>query len=386
VLSAHAPAGFKAAPAAVEERANRSARHLGALLSLLGGRQRAEAERARTFALLDASDEFQRNLDQSALHRAICERAMEVTGAARATFVIWDGEAGTGIVAAATDYQRVRPGVELSPLSLVARACADRQRMSFDDAEGIPDARLFWDGEGSGRILSLCIVPLMQDQHTIGALVVEGTDARHLGPDAAGTLALLATVAVPSLDASRKLRAESARASTDSLTGVANRRAFDERLAHLFASADRYGGGAALILADIDHFKKVNDTHGHDAGDVVLRQVAQTIARSVRSIDLAARYGGEEIAILLPRTGVIGARELAERLRKEIESRAIVVKGVEIRVTASFGVASYPESAQTRESLFTTADSALYEAKACGRNQVKCAREIEGGIGLVELS
>ena len=134
----------------------------------------------------------------------------------------------------------------------------------------------------------------------------------------------------------------SKRARTDPLTGLANRRHFDEQLRRVVAETDRFGGTCSLILVDLDHFKEVNDQYGHDAGDAVLRHVASVLGDAVRTVDLCARYGGEEIGILLPQTSQAGALELGERLRATLERRPTRYGGQPIRVTASFGVATYP--------------------------------------------
>lgn len=366
-------------------RVARLSAHMGLLLELLEARHRAETEGARTSVLLSAVDDFQRNLDQQALHRSICERAREVSGAVRATFVSWNPEDDRGEVTSSTNYERVRPGMAISAGSLVAEACRTRQRISVPNVPHPARTPIFAEQEVRIRIGSLAIVPLVHEHQTVGAVVVEAAHRDAIGAEEAATLALLGTVAVPSLEASRRLRAESERAFTDTLTGLANRRAFDERLAHVLNTIDRYGGSVSLILADVDHFKRVNDGYGHDAGDEVLKAIGQTVGHSVRAIDLAARIGGEEIAILLPKTGLEGARELAERLRREVANRAVPVRDYELRVTASFGVACYPETTRDQRSLYTSADAALYEAKAAGRNQVKCARQHEGSESFIEV-
>ena len=385
-VSVFAASGVALDRKAARTRAGRLAQQMGLLLELLEARHRAETEGARTGTLLRAAEDFQRNLDQPALHRAICDRALEVTNAVRATFVTWDPEDESGTVAAATDYERVRPGMPVSEASLVAEACRTRQRISVPNVPAEARTRIFADQEGRSRIGSLAIVPLVHEHRTVGAVVVEAAQPDAIGGEEAGTLALLATVAVPSLEAARRLLVESERAFTDQLTGLANRRAFDERLEHVLNTIDRYGGSVSLILVDIDHFKRVNDSYGHDAGDEVLRAVAQVIAASVRTIDLAARFGGEEIAILLPKTGLDGARDLAERLRRQIASTSVPIRGGDVRVTASFGIACYPETSDDRRVLFTNADAALYEAKASGRNQVKSARQHEGSPSFIEMA
>ena len=163
------------------------------------------------------------------------------------------------------------------------------------------------------------------------------------------------------------------RARTDQLTGLWNRRHFDEEIKRVRMQAQRKPEPCSLVIADVDFFKKVNDTYGHDAGDAVLKAVAQTFRENVRELDVCARFGGEEIAVLLPATPAAGALELAERLRHALEQRVIRHAAREIRVTASFGVASFPETARSWDALFGGADKALYEAKRDGRNRVKSA-------------
>jgi diguanylate cyclase (GGDEF)-like protein len=125
------------------------------------------------------------------------------------------------------------------------------------------------------------------------------------------------------------------------------------------------------LLIDIDHFKKVNDTHGHPAGDAVLRGVAAVARAQARETDLVARYGGEEMAVVLPETDAAGARTIAERLRAAVEGTAHATEHGTLRVTISVGVATWPGGGQTAEELLTTADRALYRAKQTGRNRVE---------------
>jgi diguanylate cyclase (GGDEF)-like protein len=154
---------------------------------------------------------------------------------------------------------------------------------------------------------------------------------------------------------------------------LANRRRFDESLQRELSHSDRFGHPVSLVLVDIDHFKRVNDSHGHDAGDAVLRAVARMLSDGVRTVDLCARFGGEELAILLPQTTAAGAFELADRLRRRIAGRPVRYNDSEIAVTASFGVASYPDLVPSRDGLFQAADAALYDAKHGGRNCVRSA-------------
>ncbi len=195
--------------------------------------------------------------------------------------------------------------------------------------------------------------------------------------DLAATVAELNRARADLLDRNREIAAANQRLTAlsyeDGLTGIANRRHFDETLKSEWARASRLNGPIALILADIDHFKSLNDSQGHQEGDDCLRRVAATLARQVRrTSDLAARVGGEEFAILLPGTSLEGALALAEAARAEIEAQRLP-HGLSPHgcVTASFGVAAKIASSVIRlEDLVAEADAALYRAKSSGRNRV----------------
>jgi diguanylate cyclase (GGDEF)-like protein len=160
-------------------------------------------------------------------------------------------------------------------------------------------------------------------------------------------------------------------AVTDELTGLFNRRRFQEAMATEVERAKRFGQPLGLVLLDLDDFKAVNDTHGHQQGDLVLREVARVLRDTSREIDEPARYGGEELAVVLPGTDLEGAYNLAERVRAGIEELSLPLlegDGV-LRVTASFGVATLPGSADDMRGLVSAADEALYRAKRAGKNR-----------------
>ncbi len=159
--------------------------------------------------------------------------------------------------------------------------------------------------------------------------------------------------------------------SIDPLTHLYNRRYFMGALASEFERTVRYDPPLAFVMVDIDHFKTLNDTYGHQAGDDVLRGMGELIRQQVRASDIPARYGGEEFCVLLPETPVEGAREFAQRLRLAVEARGFPAQGQHLRCTVSIGVASCPSPrVSDEEDLIRLADEALYEAKSAGRNRV----------------
>ncbi len=160
-------------------------------------------------------------------------------------------------------------------------------------------------------------------------------------------------------------------ASTDSLTHLKNRRAFFESGAQMLSHAKRRKGDLSAIIADIDHFKRINDTHGHDVGDQVLVSVARNLASLGRGEDVVARLGGEEFAILLPDTNRLGAAVFAERARAGIERERLIFGGTMVRITASLGIASYGiDATGDINELLRVADRRLYLAKQSGRNRI----------------
>lgn len=164
-------------------------------------------------------------------------------------------------------------------------------------------------------------------------------------------------------------------AITDGLTGLANRKAFDEQMNRMCREAKKSGKGFSLILIDIDHFKAFNDTYGHQVGDQVLRLVAMTLINEVKGQDMAARYGGEEFAIILPGTNIEAAKAVAENLRKAVEQKEVLnrITGENLgQITVSLGVAQFYQT-ESSEELIRRTDMALYAAKDQGRNKVSLA-------------
>ncbi len=167
-------------------------------------------------------------------------------------------------------------------------------------------------------------------------------------------------------------------ATYDMLTGLLNRRVFMERANHLFNIALREAEGFSIIIIDIDHFKKINDSHGHAVGDQALENFGKILRSTLRKSDLACRYGGEEFALFLPKTSADKAESFSERLHRLIKEKRMKHDGIPIKYTLSIGIVSYPQTrANAVEGLLNMADRALYRAKETGRNRTVCYREGE---------
>ena len=211
-------------------------------------------------------------------------------------------------------------------------------------------------------------VPLIYQKRFMGVLMVRSDDPTRVWQE--NEILLLRTVAdqvTVAVNHARLFSQMQQQALTDGLTGCFNRRSFEMQLERDLHMATRMSLPVSLILLDLDNFKRVNDTFGHEAGDVALRLLAEGLRDELRSVDTAARYGGEEFAVILPQAGVEGALIVAERLRKRIELMKVPGVG---HITASLGIASFPQHASSRDSLVLAADRALYNAKSAGRNCV----------------
>jgi diguanylate cyclase (GGDEF)-like protein len=212
------------------------------------------------------------------------------------------------------------------------------------------------------------VLPLSEDP--MRADLILYPEPGGFAPAARTLAASLAAQASVALENARRHRLVERQATTDELTGLPNRRLFTRALAAEVAREKRAGGTFSVVLVDLDDFKIVNDTFGHEAGDQVLREFADVLRRAMRESDVAARLGGEEFACLLPASDADGAHVMAERIRVDLANRAIALPdGRSVSITASLGSAAYPET-KTAEALLQAADTALYRAKAEGKNRV----------------
>lgn len=216
----------------------------------------------------------------------------------------------------------------------------------------------------------MCI-PLVSFGQTLGVLVLDSSKPNAFRAAELRSLESVADICATSIQNAHYVERVKQLAYLDGLTGIFNRRFFELRIMEEIERARRYGNGMAVIMADIDHFKLLNDEFGHLLGDEVLRQVSSLFHQQLRKIDVVCRYGGEEFGILLTQTSVQHAMSVADKLRKIVESWQF--PGVPRTVTISAGVAAYPEHGTTRDELVRAADTGLYGAKQDGRNKVWAA-------------
>jgi diguanylate cyclase (GGDEF)-like protein len=217
----------------------------------------------------------------------------------------------------------------------------------------------------------IAYIPINWNGKRTGLLVVDNMFTRQtLTSYDLSFLSILADQLATVIENSRLFERVEKLSITDSLTGLFNHRYFYERLSEEISRANRFGNTLALLMVDIDYFKNFNDTFGHQAGDSVLKSVTQIIQENIRSIDIASRYGGEEITIILPETDMEGAKTIAERIRQSIANQPFKIGQQATHITVSIGLVCYPIDTTLKSELVRKADLALYRAKNKGRNQV----------------
>jgi diguanylate cyclase (GGDEF)-like protein len=244
-----------------------------------------------------------------------------------------------------------------------SRVIATSGTIIENDLSGAPDALRFFK-ESTSRMS----IPLISFGQTLGVLTLHSARPNAFRASELQSLESVADICANSIQNAHYVERVKQLAYLDGLTGIFNRRFFELRIMEEIERARRYGTGMAVIMADIDQFKKLNDEFGHLLGDEVLRQVSSLFHQQVRKIDVVCRYGGEEFAILLTQTNTEQASAVAEKLRRLVEGYQF--PGVPRTVTISAGVAAFPTHGRTRDEIIRAADNGLYAAKQAGRNRV----------------
>jgi diguanylate cyclase (GGDEF)-like protein len=368
-----------AIPPGSEEVAVAAAAHLREVAGLLRARRGAAGVERRFAALAEVVRLIPRVHEIGAFADGLAGVIREGTGAEGAAIALWDAEHGAGevirTVDSRTEGRSAAEGRFRDGESRLALAAKHGVSLAYRDLRGEKEPLpLLIPGERfTAPPRSVLLAALSAEGKTIGAIAAWHSGADLFGESESEFFDLLAAVAPAALHNARRYQALDRRASTDALTGLPNRGAFEVRLASVAHHFSRYARPFGLIVLDVDHFKRFNDSWGHEAGDQVLRLVGETLRGAVREVDLAARLGGEEFVVLLPEAGLRESVEAAERIRHAVESRTLLWNGRPLRVTASLGVAACPDTQGHPAELLASADAALYRAKDAGRNRVSAA-------------
>ncbi|HEX2721444.1 MAG TPA: sensor domain-containing diguanylate cyclase [Gemmatimonadaceae bacterium] len=343
-----------------------------------------ETEESRNH-LVEFLNEVMGNLPTEEVFHLLARRLARALDLSHASVILANPGEKTGIVATAFEQPHLHDLViEIDNYPEVVSALHGRIPVLIPDLQDSPlyaPLRAQWAAEGKRvNIRSVMALPFPIEGDKMGVFLLRRTVESEKFDVAdvqfAETVVKSGVAAIQRAHAIETTRADNHRlealAQTDPLTQLLNRRALTVRLVTEMERVRRYNAPLAMLLVDLDHFKLVNDTYGHLAGDDVLFGVATLLQRAVRSVDLVARYGGEEFVIVLPETGKHGAIAFAERIRDKVGAhRFSIAGGAEIHVTASIGVATYPSpQMESVEDLFRAADAALYRAKGSGRNLV----------------
>lgn len=356
------------------ERLTEAAVYVGAFLRMRHRELEARGREDLYRKVIDVLRRLPRELEVAALGEALAMAAVRLTGGTGGAVGIRDAELEDGeVVAVVGEDGGPRPGQRFlaleSELALALRAGTTLTRDPRGRSEGVPIAAPAERWVRAPR--ALAVIPLPEPAgEPIGALAVWSTSEHALDREAVEVLETLAPYAALQLRHARRYGLLQLQADEDALTGLGNRRAFDARLKEETARFHRYRRPLSLIIFDLDHFKDVNDVHGHEAGDEVLKATGNILKALVRGTDFAARIGGEEFVVLMPETRLRDAVEAAERIRQRVGELRVSWRGEVLRVQLSAGASAVPECVPEPAELLGSGDAMLYEAKRAGRNRV----------------
>ncbi len=253
---------------------------------------------------------------------------------------------------------------------LVSMVVANRHALPYRGEYDASRQTVFQRGLNPPPVPSLLILPLVVHERVLGTLVLGSEQKRAFDATVRPALEVLASHVAVSLSNARMVGRLEELATTDGLTGLLNKRTLIDEAERRIKAAERFSKPVSVLVTDIDHFKRVNDTYGHDVGDVVIKGLGEVLKRVKRDTDIVGRFGGEEFVVVCEQTDETGAKYLAERIRKELESTEFQTELGPLKVTCSVGVATFPAAGRTWAALFKATDEALYVSKRGGRNRV----------------
>jgi two-component system cell cycle response regulator len=347
-------------------------------------RMAREESRARG-AIADILHELTDSVKSDEIYQILARRVARALNISRCSLVLAKPGDVYGTVVAAYENPMLRNlRIELARYPEMLKALETDQPVIIGDVPSDPlfvEVRAMWARSGTPvPTQSVVALPFRMREEQCGVLYLRTVHGEallgHEDAQFADTVIKAAVAAIEKAHDFETVVSDKERleflAATDALTGCLNRRALLEAVAHEVDRARRYNLVLALLMVDLDHFKRINDTLGHLVGDTVLRQLGEMLLRDARSVDAVARYGGEEFVILLPETAAHGAMMFADRMRQRIANFSFGEPTRPVRITVSVGVACFPDPAvDTPESFIALADAALYRAKADGRNVVR---------------
>lgn len=352
---------------------------------LLAFHHEIEEDKKNVERILDVTTAISASLDTNEVLNIVVNKVAEATNAVRCSIVLVAKENEGYVLASHEDASVTELKIDLSKYPEIKKVIASKTPLSLSNMSENPLLAPVKENLSSLTDMSALVVPIVFNDEVLGTLFLRarrkdrGFTKKEI--DFCQIVANTSYYAIKNARLFDKILREKDSlkeiAAKDQLTMLYNHNFFYSRLDEEFDRAVRYDTSLALIMLDIDNFKAINDTFGHQTGDVVLKEISAMIKRGVRKTDMVARYGGEEFAVILPHTPIEGASEEAERLRELIASHCYAGLTKE-KITVSVGVAAYPHlKTMTSDELVSYADSALYKAKWAGKDCVKIAVEGE---------
>ena len=325
--------------------------------------------------LIDVARTSVSTIELDSLLKAILDSAMRFTAIPAGSVALYDNRSGDLTLRAHSGLSRdfvARSIWAVTPGGLTDRLLQHDEILFVEDTRQVD----YFNNPLAVKegIRSLICIPLVTKGSIQGVLYLDDFVPRQFDKDRMKLLSVLASFAAMAIENAKLHQETFQMAITDALTGLYNRRYFEQMLPQELERADRYQQSFGVLMIDVDNFKSFNDTYGHPMGDRILATIAASIVKALRSVDFAFRYGGEEVAVILPETTERSACQVAERIRKRVvkDTNKLMRGTLKEPVTVSVGVACYPADGMDADVLVSRADDLLYLAKGAGRNCVRC--------------